>query len=92
VVEEPVLGYGWPDEDLELTVEDGVVTEVAGDPRFATGLAETIETEANAGNVAELAFGINPHANRETTSVWKKGWGRTHIGIGNGLIYDQDVD
>jgi leucyl aminopeptidase (aminopeptidase T) len=92
VVDGPVLGYGWPTDPVELAVEDGRVTDVSGDRRIAEGLTETIAANENADNVAEIAFGINPYADRETTSVWKKGRGRTHVGIGNGLIYDQAVD
>jgi leucyl aminopeptidase (aminopeptidase T) len=92
VIDGPVLGYGWPADPLELTVEDGVVTDVTGDEQIASGLRESIRNNENAENVAEIAFGINPYADRESTSIWKKGRGRTHLGIGNGLIYDQDVD
>lgn len=91
VVDGPVLGYGWPDPAIELEITDGDVTDITGDKQIAESLGQTIDEQPNAENVAEIAFGINPLADEGSTSIWKKGRGRTHIGIGNGLIYGQDV-
>lgn len=92
VIDGPILGYGWPTGEVEVVIESGEVTALDGDPQIVTALETTLDENENARNLAEIAFGINPYANRRSTSIWKKGRGRTHIGIGNGLIYGQDID
>lgn len=92
VVDGPVLGYDWPSEPVEVEIEDGAVVDVTGDPDVAPQLLEEIRSNENGENVAEIAFGINPHADLRETNIWKKGRGRTHIAVGSGLFYGQDVD
>lgn len=92
VIDGPILGYGWPSEQVELEIDTGTVVDVTGDPDVAPRLLEEVRSNANGENVAEVAFGINPHANLRETNIWKKGRGRTHIAVGSGLFYGQEVD
>lgn len=92
VIDGPILEYGWPNDPIELTVEDGVVIDVEGDGRIGPALRKVIDENENADNLAEIAFGTNPQAELRETNIWKKGEGRTHIAIGNGLGYGQPVD
>lgn len=92
VIDGPILGFGWPDAPVVLDIRDGLVTEVSGDPSVAGPLWQLIRETENGANIAEIALGINAQANERSCNNFKKGLGRAHIAVGNGLVYNQDVN
>ncbi|MCC5986173.1 MAG: hypothetical protein JJT95_00730 [Pararhodobacter sp.] len=92
VIDGPVLGFDWPKEHLVLEIENGLVTRVSGDPEVSDALWKLICGTENGANIAEIALGINAKANEPSCNNFKKGLGRAHIAVGNGLVYNQNVD
>lgn len=72
-------------------MEVGEVVDVSGDERIASQLEELTATHENARHVAEFAFGVNPHADREEINVWKQQLGTIHMAMGDSTPYGQDV-
>lgn len=92
VVDGPILGYGWPGSPVTVEFADGLAVRMDGPDDIVTPLWELVTATENGQNVAELALGINPRANGRSANVYKKGLGRMHFALGNGLVYNQDVD
>lgn len=92
VVDGPVLGFDWPKEPLVIDIRDGLATSVTGDEDVSASLWKLITENRNGANIAEIALGINEKANDPSCNTYKKGLGRLHIAVGNGLVYNQDVD
>lgn len=92
VIDGPVLGFDWPKQPLVLDIKDGLVTAVSGDPDVSVPLWKLICETRNGANIAEIALGINAKANEPSCNNFKKGLGRAHIAVGNGLVYNQTVD
>lgn len=92
VIDGPILGFGWPESPVILDIKDGLCTAVSGDPAVAGPLWKLISETENGANIAEIALGINAKANEPSCNNFKKGLGRAHIAVGNGLVYNQDVN
>lgn len=92
VIDGPVLGFDWPKEPLIMEIENGLVTSLSGDAEVSTALWKLICETENGANIAEIALGINAKANEPSCNNYKKGLGRAHIAVGNGLVYNQNVD
>lgn len=92
VCDGPILGFEWPKEPVIVTIKDGLATGVSGDPETANALWKLIIENENGANIAEIALGINAKANDHSCNTYKKGLGRLHIAVGNGLVYNQAVD
>mgnify|MGYP001196757542 CR=1 FL=1 len=93
VVDGPILGYGWPEEPVTIEIERGLAVAMDGPAAVVDPLWRLIRNVENGSNIAEIAVGINPRANdRSSVNVYKKGLGRLHVGLGNGLVYDQGID
>ena len=92
VCDGPVLGFEWPDSPVIVEMRDGLATRVSGDPAVAGALSDLIRDNVNGDNIAEIALGINAKANDPSCNTYKKGLGRLHIAVGNGLVYDQAID
>ncbi|MBS7699942.1 MULTISPECIES: aminopeptidase [unclassified Chelatococcus] len=92
VCDGPVLGFDWPKEPVVVTIENGLATGVTGDPETSKALWKLITENENGANIAEIALGINAKANDHSCNTYKKGLGRLHIAVGNGLVYNQDVN
>lgn len=93
VVDGPILGYGWPDSPITVHIERGLAVDIEGSSKIVDPLWSLVRDVENGTNVAEIAVGINPRANdRRSVNVYKKGLGRLHFALGNGLVYDQGVD
>lgn len=92
VIDGPVLGYGWPKQPLTVDLKDGLATAISGDTDVSPKLWKLIRETKNGANVAEIALGINDKANDPSCNVYKKGLGRLHIAVGNGLVYNQSVN
>ena len=92
VIDGPVLGFDWPKEPVIVEIRDGLAVSVTGDPVVAPALWALIRDNENGANIAEIALGINAQANEPSCNNFKKGLGRAHIAVGNGLVYNQDVN
>lgn len=92
VCDGPVLGFEWPESPVIVEMKDGLATRVTGDPKVAEALSALIRDNANGDNIAEIALGINAKANDHSCNTYKKGLGRLHIAVGNGLVYNQTVN
>ncbi|MBF9033739.1 aminopeptidase [Rhodobacterales bacterium HKCCE2091] len=92
VCDGPILGFDWPPEPVIVEIENGLATGVTGHAETAARLWDLIRTNENGANIAEIALGINAKANDRSCNTYKKGLGRLHIAVGNGLVYNQDVD
>ncbi len=92
VCDGPVLGFPWPREPVVVDIKDGLAVSVTGDPEVAPALWQLICDNENGANIAEIALGINAKANDRSCNTYKKGLGRLHIAVGNGLVYNQDVN
>jgi leucyl aminopeptidase (aminopeptidase T) len=92
VCDGPILGFPWPKRPVVVEIENGLAVSVTGDPEVAPKLWHLIESHENGANIAEIALGINAKANDRSCNTYKKGLGRLHIAVGNGLVYDQDVN
>jgi leucyl aminopeptidase (aminopeptidase T) len=92
VCDGPVLGFECTESPVIVDIKDGLATKVSGDPKVATALTELIENNENGENIAEIALGINAKANDHSCNTYKKGLGRLHIAVGNGLVYNQTVN
>lgn len=92
VCDGPVLGFEWPESPVIVDMKDGLATKVSGDPKVADALSALIQGNANGDNIAEIALGINAKANDHSCNTYKKGLGRLHIAVGNGLVYNQDIN
>lgn len=92
VIDGPVLGFEWPRSPLAIEMTDGLATSVTGDDPAAAELWRLIKANENGANIAEIALGINEKANDVSCNTYKKGLGRLHIAVGNGLVYNQDVN
>jgi leucyl aminopeptidase (aminopeptidase T) len=92
VCDGPILGFGWPENPVVVDIENGLATRIAGDPEVSAGLWQLICSNENGANIAEIALGINAKANDRSCNTYKKGLGRLHIAVGNGLVYDQNVN
>lgn len=92
VCDGPVLGFEWPKEPVVVDIRDGLAVSVTGDPEVAPALWKLIQDSENGANIAEIALGINVKANDRSCNTYKKGLGRLHIAVGNGLVYNQDVN
>ena len=53
---------------------------------------ERIKAENKMKDAKAFALGINAKANDHSCNTYKKGLGRLHIAVGNGLVYNQDVN
>jgi leucyl aminopeptidase (aminopeptidase T) len=90
-----VHGIGLLDEPIELTVEDGWVTEIEGGPE-ATQYAKTLHEEGDDNArycAAEFSIGINPHAEisgRMRTD--KKVEGAVHIATGDNYDLGGEIE
>ena len=74
-------------------IERGLAVAMDGPAAVVDPLWRLIRNVENGSNIAEIAVGINPRANdRSSVNVYKKGLGRLHVGLGNGLVYDQGID
>ncbi|MCI5074190.1 aminopeptidase [Oricola sp.] len=92
VCDGPILGFEWPKEPVVVEIENGLATSVTGDPEVSAALWKLICDNENGANIAEIALGINAKANDHSCNTYKKGLGRLHIAVGNGLVYNQDVN
>ncbi len=92
VADGPILGFDWPDSPVIVDMKDGLATRVSGDPKVSQELWRLITENENGANIAEIALGINTKANDPSCNTFKKGLGRLHIAVGNGLVYNQDVN
>jgi len=92
VCDGPVLGFEWPESPVIVEMKDGLATSVTGDPKVAEELSALIRDNENGDNIAEIALGINAKANDHSCNTYKKGLGRLHIAVGNGLVYNQTVN
>lgn len=92
VCDGPILGFEWPKEPVVVEIRDGLATSVSGDPEVSAALWKLIRDNENGANIAEIALGINAKANETSCNTYKKGLGRLHIAVGNGLVYNQDVN
>ncbi|WP_158970787.1 aminopeptidase [Chachezhania sediminis] len=92
VCDGPILGFDWPKEPVVVEMKDGLATSVTGDPEVSEKLWALIQGNENGANIAEIALGINAKANDHSCNTYKKGLGRLHIAVGNGLVYNQTVD
>jgi leucyl aminopeptidase (aminopeptidase T) len=92
VCDGPILGMDWPKEPVIVEMKDGLAVSVTGDPEASARLWKLIQENENGANIAEIALGINAAANDHSCNVYKKGLGRLHIAVGNGLVYNQTVD
>jgi hypothetical protein len=93
VVDGPILGYGWPDGPVTIEIERGRAVAMDGPAEVVDPFWRLVRNVENGTNIAEIAVGINPRANdTSSVNVYKKGLGRLHVGLGNGLVYDQGVD
>lgn len=92
VCDGPILGFEWPKEPVVVEIRDGLATSVTGDPKTSAALWKLICDNENGANIAEIALGINAKANDPSCNTYKKGLGRLHIAVGNGLVYNQDVN
>lgn len=92
VIDGPILGFGWPQTPVGLDIRDGLVIGVDGDSAVAGPLWRLIQETENGANIAEIALGINDKANEPSCNTFKKGLGRAHVAVGNGLVNNQDVN
>ncbi len=92
VIDGPVLGFDWPKDPVVVEMKNGLATSITGDPTVADALWKLVEKTENGANIAEIALGINAKANDHSCNTYKKGLGRLHIAVGNGLVYNQDVN
>lgn len=92
VCDGPILGFDWPKQPVIVEMKDGLAVSVTGDPEASAKLWKLIEDNENGANIAEIALGINAKANDHSCNTYKKGLGRLHIAVGNGLVYNQTVD
>ena len=93
MIDGPILGYGWPEGPVTIDIERGLAVAMDGPAEVVDPLWRLVRNVENGANIAEIAVGINPRANdTSSVNVYKKGLGRLHVGLGNGLVYDQGVD
>jgi leucyl aminopeptidase (aminopeptidase T) len=85
VIEQVMSDLGQIETPLELTVQDGNVTEVRGGaPAQAERLREILRTVRNAANIAEIGIGLNPKARlTDQITETKKRLGTAHIAVGD---------
>ena len=84
VVDVSMDGIGMLDEPIELTVEDGFVTDVAGGAQAAELEAILDGADENARNVAEFAIGTNHRAKLIGNQAEdKKKAGTVHFAVGD---------
>lgn len=86
VVDLAVSCYPHPlDEPVRIKFKDGSVSDVDGSSEPAQRVIDLLkENGETAGNNAEIAFGINPHARNTGVLIeTEKQFGTSHIGIGN---------
>lgn len=77
---------------IELTVKDGMVTNVYGTDPFADELKEIIEKMPDAANIAELGIGTNDKASRPDNILeTEKILGTVHIAIGDNSSFGGKV-
>ena len=84
VIDYSMDNIGLLDEPIELTFEDGYVTDISGGSG-ATQLREIVDgADENAGNLAEFAIGTNPDARLiGNLAEDKKKAGTVHFAIGD---------
>lgn len=92
VIDGPILGFDWPKSPVIVEIADGLAQSVEGDREASEKLWQLIRDNENGANIAEIALGINAKANDLSCNTYKKGLGRLHIAVGNGLVYDQAVN
>lgn len=92
VCDGPILGYPWPKTPVIVEMRDGLATAITGDAEVAPALWKLVSETPNGANIAEIALGINAQANDDSCNIFKKGLGRLHIAVGNGLVYNQTVN
>ena len=83
---------GWLDDPIELTVEDGWVTGVAGGAEAAQLQRIFDENDENARNLAEVAIGTNWNARLiGNIAEDKKANGTVHLAVGDNVSLGGDV-
>ena len=86
VIDLAVSCYPHPlDEPVRITFKDGSVSDVDGSSEPAQRVIDLLRANGDtAGNNAEVAIGINPHARNTGVLIeTEKQFGTSHIGIGN---------
>jgi len=86
VIDLAVSCYPHPlDEPVRIRFKDGAVSDVEGSEEPARRIVDLLnENGDTAGNNAEIALGINPHARNTGVLIeTEKQFGTSHIGIGN---------
>lgn len=92
VVDYSMDNLGRLDEPVELTFEDGFVTAVEGGEDAARLERLLAESDDNAGNMAEFAFGTNPDARLVgNLAEDKKKLGTVHFAVGDNTSLDGDL-
>jgi aminopeptidase len=80
------------EKPVRLIVREGVVKEVEGEEEFSNYLKRLIQTEKNAGNIAEFGIGTNPKAVRfDNILEAEKILGTCHIAIGDNSSFGGKV-
>lgn len=73
---------------VTLTVKNGKVVEMDGDPQFTGYLRDVFEKSPNATNIAELGIGTNDKASRPDNILEaEKILGTTHVALGDNTTF-----
>lgn len=89
----PYLGIGVLNEPVEVTVENGLITNIEGG-KEAKILAQDLEdkNDPNVYNIAEIGVGLNPECKFIGSMLEDEGVeGSVHIGIGSSLTLGGNV-
>lgn len=89
----PYIGIGVLDEPIEVTVKDGMITDIKGG-RQAEMLIRDLEAknDPNVYNIAELGVGLNPKCSFVGFMLEDEGvYGSAHIGIGTSITLGGNV-
>lgn len=92
VIDGPVQEFGWPEDPLEIEVENGRITHLEGTGQIARELNRLLAEKENADNIAEIALGTNPiQTNLRGANIVKNTLGTAHTAMGSGAAYGQGV-
>lgn len=90
----PYLGVGVLEEDIEIEVKNGFITNIKEDSKFAQILSDNLKSflDPNVYNIAEFGVGLNPNAELCGIMLEDEGvFGTIHIGIGTNIALGGNV-